>query len=532
MAQGEEGDDIWKELFGDNSHSASPKKGHTTLISKNRKSSRTRPPVKKRKLDHRAASSSSTATDSQSAGNGHDSRATDSSSYGQQQHQHQQQPQHEGPSTVERLSQFLCTPKYRARLPSPPLRCKFLTYPHEKNRFTKYCASSLELNYNWEMHHDSLFPLPLDLMDPDYYNPLKRADPNNDDEGINHTEDNRIRQLLEDREYRRTAKEEHTLPEQEAFLLQTQYLTGGQEYELTELQRKEYDATSRKRRDSRSSNKRYREFDDEDVDNVYGGYKSRRQAPARHNAHSLDNVKQTFIDVQNITRHPIRGVKVEKAFDVFPHEVLLDYEYTHIQFDNNPVQHIKKCNFMPKYKEERMQKASECVNECLLRCVNQKGIEKDRLKQSKQENDDEDDEDEEEAQRKKKEKAADSSEKDPDWFSLYATDGSMRVNEEEESMTKRFEWTAEYVPSGWQKEKRHFILIPKDGNTEHDEVMYGNYENRISLRHRPTDLGQEATAGPLSGSKKSLSEHDRKFFKLQAMNVKLTLPHSSNAEYE
>ena len=31
------------------------------------------------------------------------------------------------------------------------------------------------------MHHNSLFPLPLDLADPDYYNPLKQPDEYDDD---------------------------------------------------------------------------------------------------------------------------------------------------------------------------------------------------------------------------------------------------------------------------------------------------------------------------------------------------------------
>lgn len=186
-----EDDEIWNSLFGDdnkNNDASSPKKGHTTLAPKRSKSSRH--PPKRRKVDARSSSSSSSSSSrssSQSAShrsnnshshhpksNGHRSNNNYSSSQRNQSYA-------DGPTTAERLSQFLCTPKHRARLPPPPLKCKYLKYPHKNDRFIKYCATNLELNYQWEMHHNSLFPLPLDLMDPDYYNPLKQPDEYDED---------------------------------------------------------------------------------------------------------------------------------------------------------------------------------------------------------------------------------------------------------------------------------------------------------------------------------------------------------------
>lgn len=175
-------DEIWNELFGDNTSTSSQKKGHHTIAPK-KKDRDKKHTNKKRKIDK----SSSHRTSSQNS-NGHSSHHQHQH---QQQHYNQQQQQqrgrsastqfNDGPSTAERLSQFLCTPKHRARLPPPPLKCKYLKYPHKKDRFTKYCSTNLELNYEWQMHHNSLFPLPLDLMDPDYYNPLKQPDEYDDD---------------------------------------------------------------------------------------------------------------------------------------------------------------------------------------------------------------------------------------------------------------------------------------------------------------------------------------------------------------
>merc|ERR1711971_591566 len=95
-------------------------------------------------------------------------------------------------------------------------------------------------------------------MDPDYYNPLKHPSSDSlsdqDDQMQGRQEDERILQLLEDREYKKLNKEEVAMPEQEAFLLQTQYLTGGKEFELTESQRKGYDENDRRRKRKRKRN--------------------------------------------------------------------------------------------------------------------------------------------------------------------------------------------------------------------------------------------------------------------------------------
>jgi len=496
-----EDDEIWNELFGDDGKNKH-KKGHTSLTYKEdkEKSRKSRRDQKHRSRDRPSSRSSQSASHSSSQRSAHSKSASQSSHHAQSSTNGHSHYHHEGPSTAERLSQFLCTPKNRARLPPPPLRCKFLKYPHQKDRFTKWCATNLELNYEWQLHHDSLFPIPLDLMDPDYFNPLK--EPIDFDDAVpNREKDRKILQMLEDREYARTAKEETSLPEQEAFLLQTTYIMGGHEYELTENQRKSYDREDRKRRKKRSrGQKRSRSSSDSD-----GGYYGRRNNP-----HSVENVAQSFVDVQNITKHPRRNVEVERTFDVFPHDECLEWEYTHVHYDNNPAVHIKKCNFMPKFQEDQLRMADESTEHGLLRCVNQRALEIERRRSSKMEHDD--DEDDELAMSKVADKEA-------DWFSLYSSDGKKRRSEYDLGESQDFEWTAEYVPVQMDRKQMRFLVVPR---SLEGEVFYANLDDRLSLRHRATDSSH--INEQMMGGKKGLSEQDKKFFRLTPMNIKLNVP--------
>jgi len=399
----------------------------------------------------------------------------------------------------------LCTPRNRVKLPPPPLKCKFLDYPHKKDRFTAYCATNLELNYKWEMHHDSLFPLPLDLMDPDYYNPLKN--PSSDYYEPN-KEDERILQLLEQREYQKNAKEDILMGEQESFLLQTQYLTGGQEYELSEHQRKGYDDTRDRRKGTKNNNNNNKmaqrspkELDDE---GYHDGYSL--------NPHSLQNVNQTFIDIQNVHRHPRRNVEVDKMFDVFPHDFLLEHEWEHVQFDNNPAMHTKKLSFLKEHKfhSERMEFAQKCTQNALLRCCNKR----ETMKANKPEN-------EEDVEMMNNEEINNN---EPDWFSLYGFNGNKKKSEYEDESLCRYEWAAEFKPVHINSDKMHFIVIPKDGQHQNEEVFYANFNKRLNLRHRPTDTSNI--------DKKGLSENDKKFFKQQPMNIKLSVPRTNDSDHE
>lgn len=147
-------------------------------------------------------------------------------------------------------------------------------------------------------------------MDPDYYAPLCRPPDEQDqsqeheDVCVNRLHDERILALLEERQLSLTAKSETgagAMPEQEAFLLQTQYLMGGQEYELTERQRKGYDEHShvhaksskgkgKKRRRERSSKRRRRARSSSSEPAGFSGRGRRR--------HSVDWVSRSFVEVE------------------------------------------------------------------------------------------------------------------------------------------------------------------------------------------------------------------------------------------
>ena len=156
-------------------------------------------------------------------------------------------------------------------------------------------------------------------------------------DGAGRREDERILLELEDREFKKTYKEEPAMPEQEAFLLQTQYLTGGKEFELTESQRKTYDDNDhRRRRKNKKKRNRGGDYNDDSDAMEYDAYSSNR----RNNPHSLKNVNQTFIDAQDITKHPERDVEVDKVFDVFPHESLFECDWEHVQLSEYSKKHF------------------------------------------------------------------------------------------------------------------------------------------------------------------------------------------------
>ena len=212
-------------------------------------------------------------------------------------------------------------------------------------------------------------------------------------------------------------------------------------------------------------------------------------------------------------------------FDVFPHDMLLDLDYCHIQFDNNPAQHTKKCTFMPKYEEQRMEMAQKVTQNALLRCVNQKKLTQERARNSKLENDDDDD-DMNDLDKNDNNNNNDNNNL-PDWFSLYASDpDKKKLNDDYE--TYKYQWSSEFVAVGNKPVNQFFLVIPKDDNTENEEVYYAKYDRRISLRHRQTDSSNVSMIP--QNSKKGLSEADKKFFKQQPMNIKLNVPRDSDQE--
>merc|ERR1712129_212559 len=103
-----------------------------------------------------------------------------------------------------------------------------------------------------------------------------------------------------------------------------------------------------------------------------------------------------------------------------------------------------------------------------------------------------------------------------DWISLYGTNGVRKGSEYDDEHVMKYEWAAEYVPVHIKKDMLHFMVVPKMDNEEDEDVFYANFNNRMNLRHRPTDEDGNA--------KKGLSEKDKRFFKKQPMKIKLSVP--------
>eukprot|EP01084_Bolivina_argentea_P156561 272865_1 len=118
-----EDDEIWNSLFGshtDDKSATQKREGYTTLMSSKDKKQHRSKQRKKTKTESRSSSrhhSSSSRSHSHpdshrrhhsSNGNRNNSNNSNNTNYSR-----------EGPTTAERLSQFLCTPKTRARLPQP-----------------------------------------------------------------------------------------------------------------------------------------------------------------------------------------------------------------------------------------------------------------------------------------------------------------------------------------------------------------------------------------------------------------------------
>lgn len=74
-------------------------------------------------------------------------------------------------------NEFLCKVRFLNQLPDIPFDPKLLRYPLEDERFFRYSTSTLEKNYKWQMHTESDYGVPLDLIDPINYGKLLTPSP-------------------------------------------------------------------------------------------------------------------------------------------------------------------------------------------------------------------------------------------------------------------------------------------------------------------------------------------------------------------
>lgn len=76
------------------------------------------------------------------------------------------------PSTIQRKSDLLCRVKWNNTLPDIPFDPKFITYPFDSDRFTKYKATSLEKEYKHDLLTEYDLGVAIDLITPEAYGPV------------------------------------------------------------------------------------------------------------------------------------------------------------------------------------------------------------------------------------------------------------------------------------------------------------------------------------------------------------------------
>jgi len=72
---------------------------------------------------------------------------------------------------LKKPSEFICTMKFRNTLPDIPFDPKFLVYPFDVHRYVRYVPTSLETSYKHPLLARPDDAIPIDLIDPDTYNP-------------------------------------------------------------------------------------------------------------------------------------------------------------------------------------------------------------------------------------------------------------------------------------------------------------------------------------------------------------------------
>lgn len=72
---------------------------------------------------------------------------------------------------MQRKSDLLCRVKWNNTLPDIPFDPKFITYPFDSDRFTKYKATSLEKDFKHDLLTEHDLGVAIDLINPDAYGP-------------------------------------------------------------------------------------------------------------------------------------------------------------------------------------------------------------------------------------------------------------------------------------------------------------------------------------------------------------------------
>ena len=379
----------------------------------------------------------------------------------------------------KRLSEFLCTIKYKARLPNPPLKPKFLRYPHKLDRFTKYNGVNLELNYKWDYHFETLIPLNLDLMDPNYYKPINNNNINsNNINDITNDEDERILMLLNSRnESDNNGLGKLDLDLSQPFLLDSKLLTSTQDNAFISGYKKNL------MKNNNNNNN----------DNIFNNINKNNRI---NNQNKIEMIQNSF-NIE-IKRHPRKKhLTVKKQWFLFPNDSLLEPKYIHVQFKNDPINHVKKLPFINRDNYTDYNKHSRNITDknLLLRCIRKNRIENSIDSDDINTND-----------------IIDEKTNPLSWISLYAKNDT---NNNNNFNSNSYEWVSEHSLANIENKQMYFMYL------EQNEMFYGRYNKKLSIRHKPTD--KSVVNGK---EKKGLSDRDKRYFNQQPryLNIQVQKP--------
>jgi len=70
-------------------------------------------------------------------------------------------------------SEFICRTKFRNALPDVPYDAKCLELPFETERFVQYSTTTLERQHRHQLYTELDLGIPIDLIDPNAYKPIR-----------------------------------------------------------------------------------------------------------------------------------------------------------------------------------------------------------------------------------------------------------------------------------------------------------------------------------------------------------------------
>lgn len=308
---------------------------------------------------------------------------------------------------------------YKVSLLPPVGHPKLLKVPLPPDHATQYMGAELEARRHWTLFSESGLAVPIDLWDPHKYKQksetqtkqqgdielLAMLKSRNDSSGIGDTISSTV----------------YKEANQQGWTLNSTLMTS---------------SSIIAKKKQRTITERGTRFEDTSILKRYD--KERQQFV------TVESIKQTFKDIDDIKHPRDPELSVKQALSIFPDDRLLQNGYSHISFDRPPIKEVQKLPFMQEVNATQSQA--------------QDVIEKNIFKVSDHKN---------------------HTGEDTKWFSMYAPNpNTQKLPHEEED----YEWTSEYGHVSTQSAKFNHFFVVND-----NEVVWGRVRDRSALRRKETE---------------------------------------------